>query len=250
MYKKDIWVIGDLMEIRLELNIIKKFILLICVFLLSALNAQAHNALLNVSVEQTAGDSYNITLRTENSVKIKKSSDSKDNLIIFLNSIVPSDSIDIEYDNASDIENVIVQKKNADNTVILFKGKNIEKAKIYIKELSTGQMKSFDSNYMNSYFYVGNVKYFLSAVTGIIFLFFLMLSLRPDSKKYNSKAKVQNKIKNNSVSLRSQSYPKKRFVPSINYKIKPVKSKNITIPKDFVISSVQRYEEEQERKVG
>ena len=64
------------MNIRIEYGIIKKFLLLFFIFVFSALNVQAQNALSSVSVSQTAGNSYNITLKTDGSVRIKKYADS------------------------------------------------------------------------------------------------------------------------------------------------------------------------------
>lgn len=229
------------MKTRIKVNIIKLF-LVVCVFLFSNLNALAFNALSGVDVKQINNDVYNITLKVDNSVKIKKVTDSKGNLTLILSSIIPADSIEIVYDNTSDLKNVIVQKKNDQNTIILFQGKNIENAKIYTKELSTGLLKSLDANpgALNNYLYIANKKYFSFAILGFISLFFIMLSLRPKSKRYNPQAQNTIRTKVNS---------KNRYIPSINYKINNTKG-NMSVPKDFVISKIRTYQEQKIRKAG
>ena len=228
------------MQTRISYNTLKRLFLVICVFFFSALNAQAYNVLSGVYVKQSDNNSYNITLKVNNSVKIKKVPEAQDNLTIVLDSVVPTDSVDVVYDNASDLKNVMVQKKNADKTVIVFQGKNIENAKIYTKELSTGVVKPFDENSLKNYLYVANVKYLTIGIIGSVFLFFLLISLRPKSKRYSvsSTQTLRNKINSNN-----------RYIPSINYKINSVKS-NATVPKEFVISKINTYQEQRIRKAG
>ncbi len=234
------------MNIRIEYGIIKKFLLLFFIFVFSALNVQAQNALSSVSVSQTAGNSYNITLKTDGSVRIKKYAESENNLLLVLNSVVPADSVEIVYDNASGLENVIVQKKNDNNTTILFQGKNVENSKIFVKELSTGLLKPFDSNTLSDYLYIENIKYFSYAFSVIVVLFLMMILFRPGYKIYRSKQKVSKKTIQNSQTLRTKQYTAKRYIPSINYKVS-VQKRNMTIPKDFVISN---HMEEKIRKAG
>ena len=236
------------MRIKLLFNIIKFILLFVCMFFFTSMNVQAKNALSGINITQN-DNSYNILLKADSLVKINKNVDEKGSLTLFLTSVLPADSIEIEYDNASDLKNVIVQKKNTNNTTILFQGKNIEGAKIFLKDLSTGQIKPIDSGSANNYFYIAHIKYLSIGFAGLIFLFILMLFLRPQSKKYHSASQIKNKMKQQQVTLRSKQYNSKRFVPSINYKVNNTR-KNMTIPTDFVISEYQNYNDEQERKVG
>ena len=135
--------------------------------------------------------------------------------------------------------------------MIILQGKNIDKAQIYTKELSTGILKQFDSNSnsLNKYLYIANTKYLLLGLAGIILLFLLMLSSRPDLKRNNNKKIKQSNKQSEYITIRNKTINQKRYVPSINYRINSVKT-NMTLPKDFVISNLSQYEEEKERKVG
>lgn len=237
------------MRIKTLVSMVKNFILFFCIFGLFTASAYAHNSLSGINVLQKNGG-YDIVLKADSSVKINKYTDEKDSLTLFLSSVIPADSVEIDYDNASGVRNVIVQKKNDKNTTILFQGKNIEAANIYIKDLASGQIKSLDSDSFSTALYIGNLKYFLFALSGVFVMFFLMLLFRPKSKKYTSPSyEVKNRIKTNQTTIRSKQYNVGRVVPSINYKINYSKS-NMTIPKDFVISEYQNYTEEKVRKVG
>ena len=239
------------MRTRVKYSFINGFLLSVCIILFSALNAFAANSLLGVDVKQDGNDNYKIILKVNNAVNIKQFSESADNLTLVLTSAVPSDSVEILYDNASDLKNVIVQKKNSDNTMILLQGKNIDKAKIYTKELSTGILKQFDSNAnsLNKYLYIANAKYLLFGLAGIILLFFLMISSRPDLKGNVNKKSNKQKKQTEYVTIRNKIVNQRRYIPSIHYRINNVKT-NMTIPKDFVISTLSQYEEEKIRKVG
>ena len=135
--------------------------------------------------------------------------------------------------------------------MILLQGKNIDNAKIYTKELSTGILKQFDSNAssLNKYLYIANKKYILFGLVGIILLFFLMISSRPDLKRNVNKKSNKQKKQTEYVTIRNKTVSQKRYVPSIHYRINNVKT-NMTLPKDFVISNLSQYEEEKIRKVG
>ena len=239
------------MRTRVKYSFINRFVLSVFIIFFSTLNAFAANSLLGVDVKQIDNDNYKIILKVNNAVNIKQFSDSADNLTLVLNSAVPSDSVEILYDNASDLKNVIVQKKNSSNTMILLQGKNIDNAKIYTKELSTGILKQFDSNAnsLNKYLYIANKKYILFGLVGIILLFFLMISSRPDLKRNVNKKSKQHNKQTEYNTIRNKTVSQKRYVPSIHYRINNVKT-NMTLPKDFVISNLSQYEEEKIRKVG
>lgn len=241
------------MGTRIKYSFINKFLLLfICIFFFSVLNSFAANALSGVDVKQIGDGSYNVILKTDSSVNIKKITDTKDTLLLILDSSIPADAVEIVYDNTSDVKNVMVQKKNSDNTMILIQGKNIENAKIFTKDISTGIVNPLDNkmNSLNNYLYVANVKYLTFGFIGIIMMFILMISFRPKQTKYSYNVKKQYKtIKQTTINnINKKKNYSKRYVPSINYRINNM-GYNMSVPKDFDVQS-QMFEEEQIRKVG
>ena len=201
------------------------------------------NSLSGIDVNQT-DNGYNIILKMNKSIKVQKIQQSDNNLMLLLNSTIPSDSVDIVYDNTADLENVIVQKKNADNTIIYIEGKNIKNSNIYTKDLTTGITKESNSN--NSFLYITDYKLFLYCVFGFIFIFALLLFIRPKNKN-TLKSKQLNSNKYSDINtLRKKNSVQNRYIPSINYNIK---NPGISIPNDLVSSSYFD-DEEQIRKVG
>ena len=75
-------------------------------------------------------------------------------MTLLLKETLPTDSVEIVYDNAADLQNVIVQKKNNGDTAVLLQCKNIQNAKIYTKDLSTGLIVQNSNNK----FYITNKK--------------------------------------------------------------------------------------------
>ena len=245
------------MRTRVKFNLLNKLFLFIFVLLCSsAISFSADSSLTGVDVKQFGEANYDIMLKVDNSVNVQKYSDEKDNLTIVLNSTVPSDSVEILYDNAADLDNVIVQKKNSETTLILLQGKNIENANIYTKELSTGVTKQNDvkENPMDGILFVADKKMTAFSLVGLAMFFLLMLSLRPKNKRYSSSlqnvknSKTPKKVAANT--LRNKNINQSRNIPSINYKVNGSARVAMSVPKDFVINNHQAQEIEQIRKAG
>lgn len=241
------------MRTRIKLKLINKLFLFIFIFLFSALASQAANSLSGVDVKQSENGSYNVILSMNNTSTVKKISESKDNLTLVLDSMLPSESLEIIYDNASELQNVMIQKKNQDTTMVILQGKNIESANIYTKDFSTGVIKPVNNGLssLNNYLYVANVKYLTFALIGIIFAFFFMISSRPKQSKDIQNVKKQYKtIKNTTINkLSKKAAYTKRYVPSINYRITGLEP-SVTVPHDFVISNEMKYINEEIKKAG
>ena len=251
--------VGDLMKTGKEFNIISKCFLFMFVFLFSSLSSfAAANSISGINVEQIAGEGYKILLKLYKNTPIKKTVDSQGNLLLVLNSTLPSDSMEIVYDNAVDLNNIIVQKKNADNTLILIQGKNIENSKIYTKELSTGAVKQADTNSTLSggLLFAQDKKSLAAPVIGMMFLFFLLKSSRPDKrrKNVNNINKTSKSARNyNADTLRNKNLIQSKNAPSISYRTNgSFNSLNacMTTPEDLALNNNTYYEEEQIRKAG
>lgn len=243
------------MKTRRVIHIINKCFLFICVVLLSSLSSfAAENSLLGIDVKQMPNNGYNILLRLDNTAQINKTVDSEGNLIINLNSTLPSDSMDIIYDNTSDLNNVIVQKKNKDNTVILLQGKNIANAQIFTKELSTGITKKLDAknSLLSNLLFIADKKIFAFSFAAMFLMFLMMLAVRPKNQRYSASSikKINKTAKDvNANTLRNKNLIQSKNIPSINYNVKKsLNSSFMSVPKDFVINN--HIVEEEIRKVG
>ena len=236
---------------RTRFQKLSKFFLFICIFLCSSVFAfAAENSLLGIDVQQQ-GESYNVMLKLNNNADIQRMVNAQDSLTIVLKETVPTDSVEIIYDNAADLENVIVQKKNNGNTLILLEGKAIENASIYTKDLSTGLVsQAGKEKSLNNYLFIADKKIAGFSILGLVMFFMLMLSLRPKNKRYNSNVKnVKTQKSVSSNTLRNKNINQSRSIPSINYKVNGGFSK-MSIPKDFVINNHMASEREQIRKAG
>lgn len=214
-----------------------KFIFVVSMFIYSSLASIAiENALSGIDVKQVGDSDYNVTLRINSTVQVQKIFNGEDNLTLLLKETLPTDSVEIVYDNAADLQNVIVQKKNNGDTAVLLQGKNIQNAKIYTKDLSTGLIVQNSNNK----FYITNKKALGCSVLAILLFFMSRLISRPKSERYTSvKTNVKNVKSAKKVTvntLRKKNNSQSRNIPSINYKLNGSFG-NMSIPKDFVINN-------------
>ena len=231
-----------------------KLILTLCVFFFSALmSLSAENSLSSVNVKQVNNGEYNILLKLDNNVRIKKSFNGNDNLTLVLNKTLPSDSVEIVYDNAAGLKNVTVQKKNADNTIILLQGKNIVNSTIFTKELSTGIIKQSDLK--DNIFVIHDTKLFVSSIIGVVSLFIIMLFARTSGRKKCKSLQNKRTIKSLTVnSVNSTKHNTSRYIPSINYGVNNTynfSNSKMTVPEKFIINNYMNGEYSEEmRKIG
>ncbi len=219
-----------------------KFIIFACAFcVFTACSFASVNSLSGIDVRPNESGSYDITFKLDKFAKIQKFNSEKDNLTLLINSTIPSDYVEIVYDNANNLDNVIVQKKNKNNTVVLLQGKNIENSEIITNELSTGIVKEINAG--QGLFYTADKKLTASLFGAILFLFALMLSLRKKNSHINTNRKIQTASNKTEIHTRT--------IPSINYRInKTYKTANMSVPKDFVINKYTNEVQEKIRKAG
>ena len=203
-------------------SLLNKTLFLAGAIIISSVGAfAANNSISGVDVKQIENGEYSIVLKLDKMANIKKTSDSIDTLDIIVNSALPVEDMEIVYDNAADLRNVIVQKKNANNTIISLQGKNIENAKIYTKELSTNITKEVKA------FNIFNLADNKSVLFGIVALLIVMMlnSSKKSKKQTNAtsqivtvkKARRNKKQTINTISKKSKVVAQN--IPSINYRI-------------------------------
>lgn len=242
-----------------EFNILNKCFAFVLVCLFSTVGAFAtENSLSGVDIKQSSGNGYQLFLKLDKKAQIKKIVENQDNITLVVNSTLPSESMEIIYDSEDNLSNVIVQKKNDSNTLISLQGQNIANAEIFTKELSTGVIKTLDSNenFLSGLFFVVDKKIIGSSIVAM-FLFFLMMFMSKPRNKRHSMSNANNISKSKqgyANTLRNKNLVQSRNIPSINYRHNgSFSSVNMraTTPKEFVINNQkQMVEKEQIRKAG
>ncbi len=246
------------MSLRIKFNLVNKFLkktkffMLFFILVFTATTAAANNSVSNISVKQNEAGIYNILLKLDKSAAVKKSFDGK-SLILTIPSVIPADSMEIIYDNAAELQNVTVQKKNTDSTMIILQGKNIENAQIFTKDISTGVTKKLeDSNsIINSFFFVADKNLLALSAFLILLMLTIMSFSRPAKKEYTKlkQTSADRKFNNKPMTLRRKNMTQSSSIPSINYAHNgSFSTTNVSIPTDFAIN--ENLEEERIRKAG
>ncbi len=211
---------------------IKKILLCLCVLFFAVSSAEAvNNSLAGIDVKQNTKDAYSIILKLDGKTKINKITNANNRLTLMLNSTVPSDAIEIIYDNTSNINNVTVQKKNSDNTLVILEGKNISNANIFTQDISTGLINPINTETV----FFGVNKDMLTFSIGAMFIWFLAIFGLKINRRKDKKMQINNKLKINQ--LRDAKYS--RTTPSIAY---TAENSFVSVPKDFVINKYMKNE--------
>ncbi|MBQ9246566.1 hypothetical protein IJ182_09900 [bacterium] len=238
-------------------NYIKKCLIVLIVFAFSSITSfAAQNSLSGIDVSKKINGDYKIVLKLDKKTHVQKMLTENNKLTVLLNSTLPSDAMDIVYDNSAALTNVMVQKKNKNNTIVLFEGENIDKAQIFTKEISTGLIKQIDNSdsIINSIFFVADKKLLTVSFISVVLFFFAMLLARPKSKRYTSSKisnTVQAKRQTGMTTLRNKNNAQSRYIPSINSGVNGSFNsarKYMSAPSELVVNNT--YEEEQIRKAG
>ncbi len=241
------------MDFIKTINSISKVLLLCFMFICSALSAvSAGNIVCGISVSQDDTGKYNILLKLENISSVKKVYDGK-SLILTIPKALPSDTMEIIYDNAVDLQNITVQKKNFDNTTIVMQGDNIQNCRLFIKDISTGLTKKItnSNSILDSLSFIPCKK--ISAVFVLILLFRAVSAFGPEPEQKKSgisaNPNVFVKSNNKSMTLRRKNMTQSYNIPSINYmRNGSFKASSMSIPADFIINDNMK--EQQIRKAG
>lgn len=242
-------------------HFIYKFFIFVFLFLFSTMSSiAAENALNGIDVKQINDGSYKIFLKLDKSAKILKQQEENDNLTVLINKTLPSDSLEIVYDNAENLNNIIVQKKNSNNTVILFQGKNIKNSVIYTKDFSTGITQKVDekTNFLSNFFFISDKKFVFGSIIILFMTFISALIIRPKEKRYYTERNdrmIKSKQYYAVNTLRTKNMLQSKNIPSINYRINGsfnnARMQYASVPKDMVkLNSYKSDNKEQIRKVG
>ncbi len=220
------------MVLRIKFSFVRLFILSATLFFTSLASFADFNVISSVDINQGENSNYNIILNTDKPVKISKLSKDTNSLAFTVNSAIPADNIEISYDTASDLNNVIVQKKNAYNTSINIQGRNIDNAQIFINSLYDGTLTkaNINNDSFNNYF----------LPFGLIF-FALIALFKP--KKQTKNIQTPKKLKAKTINsynatLRNKNNLRQDVLPSMNYKVTgSFKSSVVTIPQELVTNT-------------
>lgn len=218
-----------------------KVLISVIAVIFSAMSVYA-GTLSEIEITQDNNGKYNVVFGLDEEIKVVKETSSKGNLSLLLKSTNLSENLNISYENSTDLQNIVVQRKNKDNAVVLLEGKNIENAKILNKNITNGEITEVK---------IKNNTLLYSSLS--IFGLFLLLAIRNTlimMKRRRKKATqdpnelIKKKIQEVNT-LRKKNKQQSKNIPSINYNIN---NSRTTIPEGFIINNYKN--NQRSRKVG
>ena len=199
------------------------------------------STLSEIEITQDINGKYNVIFELDAKTNIAKENAARGSLCLLLKGTNLSENINISCENSTDLQNVVVQKKNKDSAIVLLEGKNVENAKILSKNINNGEIKEIKLK-NNS---------FLLSVLGILSIFMLiairntMIMRRKRRKVVQDPNELMKKKIQEVNTLRKKNKQQSKNIPSINYNLN---NKRTTIPEGFVINNYQN--NQAKRKVG
>ena len=94
--------------------------------------ASAEDATLNGIEVKALNNSYEIMLNTDQAVPLKTTSSSSDDMVINLKNIIPSKTVNTIYNNAANIDHVLIQPEGRDLRIVV-KGLNAGSSNVLLK---------------------------------------------------------------------------------------------------------------------
>lgn len=116
---------------------------LIVTFTVSA--ASAADNFLNSVVLEKGDDGFNIVLRSDNTAKVKKSSQATDKMVLTLQGITTSSDFNTMYKNTPDINNIIVENTDTDTVKIYIQAPEISKANVIFETPDSAPIPAVDN---------------------------------------------------------------------------------------------------------
>lgn len=194
---------------RLGENKLRRLILIVTILFIFAVNAvSAAGNFLNSVVLEGTENGYNVVLRSDARVKVKKSIKSNDSMVLTLRGITAADNINTLYKNTTSVNNIIVESAAPDEVKVYINAKDIAKANVILSTPNSAPLAVGDRFAREKMVWTG---------FSVIFLLLMIHSIKSQNRRIVRKMNMRDR--------EIEFY--KATIPSINYKVKNTYS---TIP--------------------
>ncbi len=124
-----------------------KRLILILTLIVTFTTTAAHAAgnFLNSVVLEKGDEGFNVILRSDNTAKVKKSSQASDKIVLTLQGITTSSDFNTMYKNTSDINNIIVENTDSDTVKLYIQAPDISKANIVFETPNSAPITAVDN---------------------------------------------------------------------------------------------------------
>lgn len=186
---------------------IRKFILLL--LLLTGLSSYAAENYLNSVIIEKKDESYNVVLRSDDVVKVKKRVETPNRIELKLKNITQSPDLNTLYKNTSEVNALVIQNDGSNGLALYIDAPSISKADIVFETPNSTPRK------------VNNI---ISNEQVLLYIFMMMLFLIMLRASQVNSAPAQKDIneiiKEREIALYRDFKREIASIPSINYKLK------------------------------
>lgn len=191
----------------------KKLVLFISIFLLTACTSMAAENFLNTVILEGTDGGYNIVLRSDNLANVKRTSEGPNKLTLEVKGISAASNLSTLYKNTSNANSVIVENTGTNSVKIHVNAENISNSNVIFDTPASSPVVVTDSISKNTLIWSILAFIVLSAI------FFMSKNIKDDPHEEVAEA-IQKSMRDREIEMFKNYRKELLTIPSIDYKIK------------------------------
>lgn len=191
----------------------KKFIIIITVFLLTMTTALAGDNFLNTVILEGSDSGYNIILRTDSIAQVKRIAEGANKLTLEVKGVTSAANLSTLYRNTSNANSVIVENSGANSVKVHINAKNAANSDIIFDTPASSPVVVSDTISRHT------LMWSLLAFVALSFLFFMSKNIKDDPHADIAEA-LQKNMRDREIEMYKNYRKEFLTIPSIDYKVK------------------------------
>ena len=191
----------------------RKLILIITIFLVTAISAFASDNFLNTVVLEGTDNGYNVILRSDNIASVKRTVDGTGKLTLDIKGVSAGNNLTTMYKNTSNANSVIVEDSGANSVRVHINGENVANANVIFDTPASSPVVVTDSISKNT------ILWSIAAFIALSSIFLMSKNIKDDPHADIVDA-IQKNMRDREIEMYKNYRKELLTVPSIDYKIR------------------------------
>lgn len=191
----------------------RKLILIITIFLVTAISAFASDNFLNTVVLEETDNGYNVILRSDNIASVKRTVDGTGKLTLDIKGVSAGNNLTTMYKNTSNANSVIVEDSGANSVRVHINGENVANANVIFDTPASSPVVVTDSISKNT------ILWSIAAFIALSSIFLMSKNIKDDPHADIVDA-IQKNMRDREIEMYKNYRKELLTIPSIDYKIR------------------------------
>lgn len=191
----------------------RKLILIITIFLVTAISAFASDNFLNTVVLEGTDNGYNVILRSDNIASVKRTVDGTGKLTLDIKGVSAGNNLTTMYKNTSNANSVILEDSGANSVRVHINGENVANANVIFDTPASSPVVVTDSISKNT------ILWSIAAFIALSSIFLMSKNIKDDPHADIVDA-IQKNMRDREIEMYKNYRKELLTIPSIDYKIR------------------------------